>query len=171
MNTTQSKVIAGIFILVVGLALGEIWMQSKGTKAEMTVTKLVCGANVEERYAKAATQYAPIREEHMSMFNVRTGIAEESATQLGECAEGKSTTRFLVQEEGGDETLTHYVGYVVVGDTDESFSFHKCQGENECEVTQWCPVPQFGPSSCGENGECSGDNGFRGCLMEDSPAQ
>lgn len=165
MNTPLSKVIASVFVIVVVLALGEIWMQSKGDKVEMTVTKLVCGANVEERFSKASAQYASIREEHMSMFNVRTGIAQETATQLGECEKGKSTTRFLVKEESND-TLTHYVGYAVISDTDESFSFHKCLGENECEATPWCTVPQFGPSACGENGECLGDNGFRGCKME-----
>jgi membrane-bound inhibitor of C-type lysozyme len=162
-SATKHKDLLVLFLLLILIAsLGFLSLQNKEVKEEL-ITATGCLQDINERYVRAVGLYDPIRQDHFATYNVPTEVAKETAAQLGECEED-NVTRFLIKES--DRTvLTHYTGYVVVGDTDEGFSYYRCFGENECETSAWCEVPQFGPSAC-TGTECSGDNGFRGCEAE-----
>lgn len=162
-STTKHKDLLVLFLLLILLgSLGFLSLQNKEVKEEL-ITATGCLQDTNERYVRAVALYDPIRLDHLATYNVPTEVAKDTATQLGACEE-ENVTRFLIQESE-DTVLTHYTGYVVVGDTDEGFSFYRCLGESECETSAWCVIPQFGPSSCSGQ-ECSGDNGFRGCEAE-----
>ncbi len=119
------------------------------------------------RYIRAIAEYERERKQHKKMFNVDTEVTRRDSESFGDCRE----TRFLVQETSSGP-LTHYVGYIVVGDSTESFHFFACRGKDDCEKSAWCPDPEFGPSVCGPSKDgtmmCTGDLGFRGCTQRDS---